>query len=412
MNVRRVPPDKWLMLSTLCLVAIGVWLIYDTTYPTASLSKSCGWDACYYVKRQGPFALLGLGLALIMSRTPYWWLKRLAVPAWYIALLLLVLVFVPAFGERANGSLRWVRLPLIGLKMQPSEVAKLALVLFMARTIARWKGRAFHPRGAQKELIGALAASCLLVVLEPDLGTALVIAGTWGALALAGGIRARTAALLLVVGLAGVAAVCAASPYKRARLLAFRDPWSDYEGSGYQLIQSLVAIGSGGPFGVGVSKGVQKCFYLPEAHTDFVFSTLAEELGFIGCVAVIALFGLFVVRGMAIAHRAKDPFGTLLAVGITSWIGIQAALNIAVVCGAVPLTGVPLPFISYGGSSLVVTLASVGILLSISRYPDAVMEESSAGRSVGGGDRRARVPGARRVASASEARRQRPVRWY
>ncbi|MGQ9524255.1 MAG: putative lipid II flippase FtsW [Armatimonadota bacterium] len=408
MNLRRMPPDRWLAFSVVSLVLIGVWLVYDTTYVKAGVSG----DPAFYLKRQAGLAVLGFVAMLIMSRIPYWWLRPLAVPVWYGSLLLLALVLVPGLGTKVNGAMRWLEVPGIGFRIQPSEVAKLALVLYMAHVISRYRDRAFHPLGARNLLIGALVISFVMIALEPDLGTALVIAMTWGAVAIVAGVRARTVAQLFVVGLVGIGLVCVTSPYKRERLLAFRDPWSDYEGTGYQLIQSLVAIGSGGPFGVGVSKGVQKCFYLPEAQTDFIFSTLGEELGFVGCVGLIVLFGLFVSRGIAIAQRTRDPFGALLALGITSWVGFQAILNIGVVSSAVPTTGVPLPFISYGGSSLVVTLASVGVLLSVSKYPDAVVEESSAGRSSGWRDRRARVSGARRVAGASQAQPQGPIRWY
>lgn len=411
MNLRRVPPDKWLMLSTVCLVVIGVWLVYDASYVRTALSERCGYDPCYYLKRQGLFAIIGLIVMLGMSRVPYWWLRWLATPLWYLSLLLLALVFVPKLGAEANNATRWLKLP-FGVTLQPSEMTKLALVLFMARRASQWRDKTFHPRGPLRELVIGLGLSCLLIALEPDLGTAMVIAGTWGAVAIAAGIPARTAVQLFLVGMLCVGIACARSDERRGRLVAFLDPWKYRQGDGYQLVQSFAALGSGGAFGVGPAKGVQKCFYIPEPHTDFILSTLGEEVGFLGCVSVVALFGLLVSRGMAVARRAKDPFAALVAIGISSCVGIQAGLNMAVVSGMAPTTGVPLPFISYGGSSLVVMLASVGILLNISKYPDAVVEESSAGRSVGRWNRRARVSGTRGGATASQAGPRGSVRWY
>lgn len=349
--------QKLLALVTLGLVAFGLVMVYSATSASAALGDG---DPMSFLKRQAVYALLGVVLMAAASRVDYHRLRYVAPPLLLVALGLCIAVLVVA--PEINGARRWF---LLGpASFQPSELAKLALCLFAAVYLARRP----PPRtlGELARPLGFLTAIfCGLVLLEPDLGTTVTLCGMMLAVLLVAGVPVRLlmAASLLAVGV-GMIAIWA-EPYRRARIFSFLDPWSDAQGSGFQIVQAMIGIGSGGIPGVGLGEGPQKTLYLPEAHTDMIFAVVGEELGFIGSTLVIGAFAAFAVIGFRIALRCRDPFGKLLGSGLTALVCGQAAINLAAVLGIAPLTGIPLPFVSYGGSSLVVLLAGVGILLNI-----------------------------------------------
>lgn len=353
-------PDVVLFFAVVCLLCIGVVMVFSASSIVAMRETG---DAHYYLKRQLFAAVVGLGVMLVTMKVDYGLYKRVAKLGVFVAYVLLVLVLV--IGREVYGSKRWINLGVINL--QASEVAKLALINFTAAwcSVKReeikffWKG--FFP-----PLVLA-GGAFLLIMLEPDFGTSIAIMLDVLLVLFAGGARFRH---FVGIGLAAVPAFAAliyAEPYRMERIFAFIDPWADPADSGWNIIQSLLAIGSGGLFGLGLGNSRQKYFYLPERHTDFIFAVLAEELGFAGSAVVLLLFLIFVWRGIRIALLAPDIYGSLLAVGITGMVGMQALLNIGVVSGSLPVTGITLPFLSYGGSSLVITLAGVGVLLNISQ---------------------------------------------
>jgi cell division protein FtsW len=391
--------SKVLILVTLALVAFGLVMVYSATSAGAEVS---GQNPNYYLQRQGLYAALGIELMMIAQRWDYRRLRPLAPPLVMLALLLLVVVLV--VGPAINGARRWISVgPAV---FQPSEFAKLALAIWAAAYLSR------HP--APRDLrqlarpVGALAGVfCVLLILEPDLGTGIALLVMLAAMLLVAGTPFRTLAGGVSVAVAlGVAAIWL-EPYRRARFFAFLHPWDDAQGTGFQIVQALIGMGSGGIFGVGLGQGVQKIFYLPEAHTDMMLANIGEELGLVGLGAVITAYALFAWAGLKIAGVCRDPFGKLLAAGLTMLVCGQAAINIAAVMGIAPLTGIPLPFLSYGGSSLVVLLASVGILLNIAHRGNA---QTASVRDRGRGDGRARTVGPRRRGSAEQPRRVRDVR--
>jgi cell division protein FtsW len=331
-----------------------------------------------------------------LARFDYHRLRYLAVPLLLLALVLCVAVLVVA--PEINGARRWF---LLGpASFQPSELAKLALCLFAAVYLARRSApRTF---GALLRPLGIVtAAFCGLILLEPDLGTTISLCAMMLAILLVAAVPVR----LLVVAsalAAGVGMIAIwAEPYRRARVFSFLDPWSDAQGSGFQIVQAMIGIGSGGITGEGLGEGVQKVLYLPEAHTDMIFAVVGEELGLVGSALVIGAFATFAVTGFRVAMRCRDPFGKLLAAGITALVCAQATINLAAVLGIAPLTGIPLPFVSYGGSSLVVLLAGVGILLNIAVNGEVVTARV---RDRGRGNRRARQARARGRGSAAGTR--------
>jgi len=386
--------QKLLVLVTLGLVAFGLVMVYSATSASAALGNG---DPMSYLKRQSVYALLGIAVMVVASRFDYHRLRYLAPPLLLVALGLCAAVLVVA--PEINGAKRWF---ILGpASFQPSELAKLALCLFAAVYLARRR----PPRtlGELAKPLGLLTAVfCGLILLEPDLGTTITLCGTMFAIFLVAGVpfRPLLAASFLAVGV-GLIAIWA-EPYRRARVFSFLDPWSDAEGSGFQIVQALIGFGSGGITGEGLGESVAKVLYLPEAHTDMIFAVIGEELGLVGSAVVIGAFGAFAFAGFRIALRCKDPFGKLLATGLTALVCGQATVNLAAVLGIAPLTGIPLPFVSYGGSSLVVLLAGVGILLNIAvngevvraRVPDRSRRNGRA-RSTGsrGGRRAARAGG-------------------
>ncbi|HEY4621543.1 MAG TPA: putative lipid II flippase FtsW, partial [Gaiellaceae bacterium] len=338
--------QKVLALVTLGLVAFGLVMVYSATYASAALGDG---DPMSFLKRQAVYALIGVVVMAAASRFDYHRLRYVA-PGLLVAALGLcaaVLVVAPA----VNGAHRWF---LLGpASFQPSELAKLALCLFAAVYLARRPpprtlGELVRPLG----LLTAVFSG--LILLEPDLGTTISLCLTMLAVLLVAGvpIRLLAAASALAAGV-GLIAIWV-EPYRRARVFSFLDPWSDAQGSGFQRVQAMIGIGSGGITGEGLGEGVQKVLYLPEAHTDMIFAVVGEELGLVGSILVIGAFAAFALAGFRIALRCRDPFGKLLAAGLTALVSGQAAINLAAVLGVAPLTGIPLPFVSYGGSSLVV----------------------------------------------------------
>ena len=391
--------SRLLVLVTLALVAFGLVMVYSATSAAAEVG---GQNPNYYLERQGLYAVLGIALMVVLRHWDYRRLRLLAKPLVLISLVLLAGVLV--VGPAINGARRWISIgPAV---FQPSELAKLALAVWAAAYLSRRP-----PPRSLRELarpVGLLAALfSLLLVLEPDLGTAIAIMIMLAGMLLVAGTPIPT--LAGGVGLAFLAGTIAiwAEPYRRARFFAFLHPWHDAQGSGFQIVQALIGIGSGRIFGVGLGQGVQKIFYLPEARTDMMLANIGEELGLVGVAGLISVYALFAWAGLKIAGGCRDPFGKLLASGLTVLVCGQAAVNIAAVMGIAPLTGIPLPFVSYGGSSLVVLLASVGILLNIAHRGHVA---SASLRDRSRGDGRPRAARARDRGGAGEARRVRDVR--
>ncbi len=393
--------SRLLTLVTLGLVAFGLVMVYSATSAPAALGDG---DPGYYLKKQGVYALAGLVLLVVASRMPYRALKQLAPTLVVVSLGLLLTVLV--MGEAVNGARRWLTFgPAV---FQPSELAKLSLAIWASAYLARRPA----PRtlGELAKPLGLLALLfCGLVLVQPDLGTAITIMVMLGGVLLVSGTPlSLLGAAGAIVAVAGVAAIWL-EPYRRARLFAFVDPWSDPQNSGFQSVQALIGLGSGGVFGDGLGQGISKVFYLPEAHTDMIFAIVGEELGLLGTTLVIAGFAVFAYTGMRIALRCKDPFGKRLAAALTTLVCGQALINLAAVMGVAPLTGIPLPFVSYGGSSLVVLLASVGVLLNIATDDASARRASVPDRGRRDGRTRpARAGsgrGARRARSGGDVRR-------
>lgn len=366
MRSQKSAPDFIIFLTTLMLLSIGIIMVASSSQVIALLDYK---DAYYFLKRQLIWALLGVLAMISVMNIDYYRYEKWIGPGFIGTLFLLILVIIPNVGHEVNGSTRWLGIG--SLSFQPSEVAKLAIVFFMAKSLGRRHNllQSFS-QGVVPHLV-ILGVVCGLILLQPDLGTAVAIAGTTYMLLMAAGARSSHLLLLALAGIAVVGLAIYFEPYRMERFLAFLDPWADPSDTGFQTIQSLYAIGSGGLFGLGLGESKQKFLYLPERHTDFIFSIINEELGFIGGFIVICLFFILFWRGYKVALTAPSTFSSLLAVGITSMIALQTVINIGVVTGSMPVTGITLPFISYGGSSLIFTLIGVGILLNISRYTQA-----------------------------------------
>jgi cell division protein FtsW len=393
--------QQLLLLVTLALVAFGLVMVYSATSASAALANG---DSSYYLRKQGLYALVGVGFLLLARRGSYRALRHLSpmLVLSSIGLLLAVLVM----GQTINGARRWLAVgPVV---FQPSELAKLALLVFAAAYLARnpvprTLGELVKPLGLVTGVV------CALLLAEPDLGTAITIAVMIGGILVVSGAPGRL--LLTSFGLCTGLVLAAAwfEPYRRARLLSFVNPWDDAQGAGYQIVQAMIGLGSGGFFGVGLGQSVLKANYLPEAHTDMIFAIIGEELGLVGTTAVIGAYAAFAYAGFRVALGCRDPFGKRLAAGITTLVCGQAVINIAAVMGAAPLTGITLPFVSYGGSSLVVGLAAVGILLNIAG-DDGRQSRRSGVPNRDRRNRRARAPVARGSRGAARTRRGRDVR--
>ena len=358
-RILRFDPLVW--FPALLLVLIGFLMIYSTT---GVISREKMGDDLYYVKRQAAACLVGLVFMLVLAKTSIARIKELSPFFLLITLVLAALPLIPGIGDRAGGAQRWVQLP--GIRFQPGEFAKLSFIIFLAGYLARHESKLGEfKRGI---LFPGLLLSVVsaLFLAQPDFGSTVVIAIVCLAMLAASGIRLIYLALGGALLLSSAAALVVISPYRMSRVVSFLSPFSDSSGKGYQLIQSLIAVGSGQLYGVGLGESQQKLFYLPAAHTDFIFAVIAEEFGFIGSVATLLLFGVLMARGLQIARRhAADTFSFALAIGLTLMIVAPAILNAGVVTGALPTKGMVLPLVGYGGSSLVVCLIGLGLLLAL-----------------------------------------------
>jgi cell division protein FtsW len=403
--------QRILITATLCLLAFGAVMVYSASSAT-SLLQSGGTGSGYLVKYL-VYGAIGLVVMRLLARDGVAQVQRITAPLLVTSFVLVLAVHIPHVGVSVNGARRW-----IGpgpLQFQPSELMKLALVLYAATLLAKRPQRVHDLRDLVNPLLVVVGGAILLVVTQPDLGTAMVIAFTTTALLVAAGIPARNLLIVLGCAFAGVVLYALVKPYARARLTSFLDPWAHASSSGFQAVQGQIAIGSGGLFGVGPGQSVQKIFYLPEAPTDFILAVIAEELGAVGVCALLFLYGLIAYAGLRTAKAARSMQSALIAVGVTALIVSQALLNVFAVLGLAPLTGVPLPFVSYGSSSLIVMLAAMGLLVNVAsggtahvrsvpgarrRSPDARARETA---GLGGGsgqadrDRGGRDGGARRA---------------
>jgi cell division protein FtsW len=353
--------DYGLLIPAMCLLFLGLVMVYSASSPLADHRVG---DSYYYLKKQAFFCLLGIGLMLLATRIPCTFYFRIAYPLLGLSTLLLIMLFIPGIGAKIGGAHRWIR---VGwLTLQPSELAKFSLVVYMAYSMAK-KGNqmASFTQGLLPHLVVA-GGFMGLIALQPDLGTAVIIACWLLVLLFVGGVRITHLLMIFLVLAPGVIWMILRADYRLNRWLAFINPWEDPKGIGFQIINSFLAFGAGGPFGVGLGNGKQKLFYLPEPHTDFVFAIAAEELGLVGTAAIIVLFGILIARGIKVALNARDLYSTYLAFGLTTLIGLQVVVNLCVVTGLLPTKGLTLPFFSYGGSSLIMNLLCVGILLNIS----------------------------------------------
>lgn len=391
MNLGKRHENMILVFCTLILSILGTVMVFSATSVTAGASRQLGYDTAYFFKRQVLFLVLGGSLAVVLTRIDYDFYRRRMGILLAATLGLLLLVFVPGVGHSANGASRWIHLR--AFTFQPSELAKFVLLAFAAYAIDR-KGE--NPKEGLKVFLPVLAvtgAFVAVILKEPDFGMAVVIVASVLAILFIAGFPWKLLAGLLGAGLAGVAVLIATKPYRMARLQAFLDPFSQAQSAGYQVVQSLIAFSNGGFLGTGIGAGRQKLYYLPEIHTDYIFSVIGEELGFAGVVAVGACFLTMVGVGFRIARRARDLFGRYLAIGLSSVIGIQALMNMMVGLKMLPPKGMVLPFLSYGGSSLVLHLAAMGVLINISMKgaESFVADAHRRGR----GDRRPRFSGDR-----------------
>jgi cell division protein FtsW len=420
-QLRQPLEHRILLTATMCLLAFGAVMVYSASSATSLLQgegDGTG-DLIKYVM----YGAVGLVLMRMLARDGVAKVQGITGPLLAVSFVLVLATHVPHLGVSINGARRWIGPA--QLQFQPSELMKLALVLYAATLLAKRPGRVNDVRDLMKPLLFVVGAACLLVVTQPDLGTAMVIAFTICALLIAAGIPMRNLAIIAGVTLGLVFLYALARPYERARLTSFIDPWAHASGSGFQAVQGQIAIGSGGLFGAGPGQSVQKIFYLPEAPTDFILAVIGEELGVVGVCGLLFLYGLIAYAGLRAAKGARSLYSALIAVGVTSLIVSQAILNVFAVLGLAPLTGVPLPFVSYGSSSLIVMLASMGLLMNVASGGTAHVRAVATARK-----RRAAQAGVPRTASArnvparagasgahaergssADARGREPARW-
>jgi cell division protein FtsW len=354
--------DRWIFFAVAALLAIGVTMVLSTSY---LYSQERFTDGTYFFRKQ--LIALGAGLVglAVCSLAPTALYRKVAYPLLGLTCLILVLVLIPGIGVARGGARRWLALP--GFAFQPAELAKLAVVIYLAHSMSKKEERIqTFSIGVLPHLVvgGALLG---LLLLEPDFGTAVILAVLLYMMLFIGGARVPHLLATGLMALPVLAYVMMNAEYRLRRILAFMDPWREASSSGFQVVQSLIAFGSGQFWGRGLGEGRQKLFYLPEAHTDFVYSVIGEELGLIGAFAVLALFGIIILRGLRLTARIEEPFEQYLAFGLTIVLGLQALVHMGVVMGLMPTKGLVLPFISYGGSAMVVNLTEAGILLGLSR---------------------------------------------
>jgi len=363
MGKARSAPDVWMIVSIFLILAIGLVMVYSAS---AVLAFHEFGDKFFYVKRQLLFAALGVGAMFVTMNADFWIWKKWSKAGLLICFVLLVIVLIPGIGVVRGGARSWLGISSFGI--QPSEFMKLAMVIFLAKLLSERQQMITHFTKGLLPSLGIMGLAFGLIMLQPDLGSAAVMVGASLLVIFTSGARITHLGSLAMVGVLGLVGLILAAPYRMKRITGFLDPWSDPLGAGYQIIQSLYAIGPGGLVGLGLGMSRQKYSYLPEPQTDFIFAIVAEELGFIGGATIILLFGILIWRGLRTAMAAPDTFGSLLAVGIVGIVAVQVFINIGVVIGMMPVTGITLPLVSYGGSSLTLLLTALGILLNISRY--------------------------------------------
>lgn len=359
---RRIAVDGAVLTVTVALALVGLIMVFSASAVVAGTRFH---DSIYFLKRQVAWLAIGFLLLHVVSRVNYAVWRRLAPAVLVLTAIMLIVVLIPSLGVVAKGARRWLRLGMISV--QPAELLKLAVVVYLASYLARKEDRLAQFRTGLLPpllIVGALGG---LLLLQPDLGTVIVVGIVMLTMLYLAGAPIGHLAAIVLAAVPAAAVLILRSSYRRQRLMSFLEPWKDAADSGFQVTQSFLAFGSGGLFGVGLGEGKQKLFFLPEAHTDFVLALVGEELGLVGAAGIMLLFGLLVVKGFRVAGTARDPFGRHLALGITLLIGVQALINACVVTGLLPTKGLTLPLVSYGGSSLVVSLLGIGILLSVSR---------------------------------------------
>jgi cell division protein FtsW len=354
--------DRIVIVLAIILIAVGIGMIYSAS---AVMAQKRFGDSAYFLKRQLLWLVVGMIFLVIMARSDLQTLRKWAIPVLLIGVVALAVVLLPMIGMTVKGARRWLRLGTFTL--QPAELVKVGVLLYLAHYLAKKGDRieAFASGFLPPLLVVSLVVG--LILMEPDLGTAAVVGLVTFSLLFVGGARLGHLAMISLAALPALYFLIAGVGYRRQRMLSFLDPWSDPEGTGFQVIQSYLALGGGGLFGVGLGEGRQKLFFLPEPHTDFVLSMLGEELGFVGTAIVVLLLGLFVIKGFMIALAAEDPFGRYLALGVSFFVAFHTLINVGAISGLLPTKGLPLPFLSYGGSSLVVNMIGTGMLISVSR---------------------------------------------
>lgn len=355
--------DLLLFITIITISLFGIIMIYSASYIWAEYKFN---DPFKFVKHQGLFFIIGIIMMLITSKIPYKVYFEKANTLLLISIILLILVIIPGIGTVRNGSRSWFGIGSFGI--QPSEFAKLTLIIFTSKYLTKNEKNLKYIKKGVLPILGIVILVFGLIMLQPDFGTGMIILVSIIGLLFVSGVDFKFFIRLGLIGVVGIVLLIAIAPYRLERILSFLNPWSDPLGSGFQIIQSLYAIGPGGLFGQGFMNSRQKHFYLPEPQTDFIFSIISEEFGFLGILIVATLFTIIIFKGFKIAKNSGDKFAKFLAFGITFGLAFQAILNLMVVVGLIPVTGVTLPFLSYGGSSLLITLISMGVLLNISRY--------------------------------------------
>jgi len=363
MGKARSAPDIWIVVSTILILTIGIVMVYSAS---AVLAFHQYGDWFYYLKRQLLFAALGIVAMYVTMNTDYWIWKKYANIIVLVCFALLVLVLIPGVGVIRGGARSWLGIGSFGI--QPSEFMKMGLIVFLAKYLSDRQGVMTSFTKGLLPPLGLIGLAFGFIMLQPDLGTGTVLVGAALLMIFVAGARLLHLSYFFIAGVVGFIGLILANPERIERITAFLDPWSDPLGAGYQSIQSLFAIGPGGLVGLGLGMSRQKYSYLPEPQTDFIFSIISEELGFIGGAFLLVMFMLLVWRGMRAAITAPDTFGSLLATGIVGMVAVQVFINIGVVTGMMPVTGITLPLVSAGGSSLTLMLTALGILLNISRY--------------------------------------------
>ena len=355
--------DLLLFITIITISLFGIIMIYSASYIWAEYKFN---DPFKFVKHQGLFFIIGIIMMLITSKIPYKVYFEKANTLLLLSIILLILVIIPGIGTVRNGSRSWFGIGSFGI--QPSEFAKLTLIIFTSKYLTKNEKNLKYIKKGVLPILGIVILVFGLIMLQPDFGTGMIILVSIIGLLFVSGVDFKFFIRLGLIGVVGIVLLIAIAPYRLERILSFLNPWSDPLGSGFQIIQSLYAIGPGGLFGQGFMNSRQKHFYLPEPQTDFIFSIISEEFGFLGILIVATLFTIIIFKGFKIAQNSGDKFAKFLAFGITFGLAFQAILNLMVVVGLIPVTGVTLPFLSYGGSSLLITLISKGVLLNISRY--------------------------------------------